>query len=68
MRFLEYMDFVLAVFPLKYGFIIVQVVLLLTSLEYALHVFPIDPQWQSSLKMIIERLSALFEQHNAQTL
>ena len=25
MRFLEYMGFVLAVFPLKYGFIIVQV-------------------------------------------
>ena len=25
MRFLEYMGFVLAVFPLKYGFIIVQI-------------------------------------------
>ena len=30
MRFLEYMGFVLAVFPLKYGFIIVQVYMYLT--------------------------------------
>ena len=27
MRFLEYMGFVLAVFPLKYGFIMVQIII-----------------------------------------
>ena len=33
MRFLEYMGFVLAVFPLKYGFIIVQTCMYTVSLH-----------------------------------
>ena len=43
MRFLEYMGFVLAVFPLKYGFIIVQVIVVLWfSKVYGLYPYTLE--------------------------